>query len=141
MAHLIFYEKPTCAGNKKQRALLAAAGHTLTRENLLTTPWTPSTLRPFFGDKPVGSWFNRSAPRVKSGEVDPDALSSDQALALLVQDPVLIRRPLMQRDDGTRLVGFDLAEVERFVGLQDGQEATGSLEGCAAMGKGQTKAQ
>lgn len=29
MAHLVFYEKPGCAGNARQKALLRAAGHTL----------------------------------------------------------------------------------------------------------------
>jgi hypothetical protein len=45
---------------------------------------------------------------------------------------LLIRRPLMQRPDGERLVGFETAEVERFVGLSAPQDAPASLEGCAA---------
>jgi hypothetical protein len=48
--------------------------------------------------------------------VAPEKLDADAALALLLAEPLLIRRPLMQRDDGARLVGFDTAEVERFLG-------------------------
>jgi nitrogenase-associated protein len=131
MAHLIFFEKPGCGGNAKQRALLEAAGHTLTRRDLLAEPWTRESLLAFLGPLPVAAWFNRAAPRVKSGEIVPEALDAEAAVALLLQEHLLIRRPLMQRDDGARLVGFDTAEVERFVGLAAPQ-APASLEGCAA---------
>lgn len=132
MARLVFFEKPGCGGNAKQRALLEAAGHTLERRNLLTAPWTRATLLPFLSPLPVADWFNRAAPRVKSGEVVPEALDAEAALALLLAEPLLIRRPLLQREDGARLVGFDTEAVERFVGLAAPQALPASLEGCAA---------
>ena len=132
MAHLRFYEKPGCGGNARQRALLEAAGHTLERHDLRTEPWTRERLLQFLAPLPVAQWFNRAAPRVKSGEVVPAALDADAALAALLAEPLLIRRPLMEREDGVRLVGFDTAEVERFVGLQAQAELPRSLEGCAA---------
>lgn len=138
MTDIVFYEKPGCGGNARQRALLEAAGHTLQRRNLLTATWTRETLLPFLAPLPVAQWFNRAAPRVKNGEVVPEALDADAALALLLAEPLLIRRPLMQRPDGARLVGFDLAEVAAFVGLSPAAAATpgpalaGALEGCAA---------
>ncbi|MDO9315677.1 MAG: ArsC/Spx/MgsR family protein [Burkholderiaceae bacterium] len=133
MTHLVFFEKPGCAGNAKQRALLEAAGHTLERRNLLTAPWTPERLLEFLATLPVAQWFNRAAPRVKSGEIVPEQLDAASALALLLAEPLLIRRPLMQRtDDGKRLVGFDTTEVERFVGTGAGK-LPASLEGCAAV--------
>lgn len=133
MTHLVFFEKPGCAGNARQRALLEAAGHTLERRNLLTEPWTPERLLEFLAPLPVAQWFNRAAPRVKRGEIVPEQLDADAALALLLAEPLLIRRPLMQRtDDGTRLVGFDTTEVERFVGT-GAAKLPASLEGCAAV--------
>lgn len=161
MTDIVFYEKPGCGGNARQRALLESAGHTLTRRNLLTAPWTRDTLLPFLAPLPVAQWFNRAAPRVKGGEIVPEALDAEAALALLLAEPLLIRRPLMQRPDGARLVGFELAEVAAFVGLGDAaaplraasptglaaagdgpagqspprapvQALSGSLEGCAA---------
>jgi nitrogenase-associated protein len=137
MTHLVFFEKPGCGGNARQRALLEAAGHTLERCNLLTAHWTPERLLDFLGPLPVAQWFNRAAPRVKCGEVVPEQLDIVAGLALLLAEPLLIRRPLMQRvDDGASLVGFDLAEVERFVGLGTGtgpRPMQASLEGCAAI--------
>jgi nitrogenase-associated protein len=104
MTHIVFYEKPGCGGNAKQRAALEAAGHTLTRRSLLDAGWTSGTLMPYLAELPVPQWFNRAAPRVKSGEIVPEALNADAALALLLAEPLLIRRPLMQRPDGARLV-------------------------------------
>ena len=50
MANVTFYEKPGCRNNTKQKILLLAAGHNLEAKSLLTEPWTPETLRPFFGN-------------------------------------------------------------------------------------------
>ena len=127
MSHIVFYEKPGCGGNARQRAVLEAAGHTLERRNLLTAHWTRERLLDFLWPLPVVQWFNRAAPRVTRGEVVPEQLDAEAALALLLAEPLLIRRPLMQRDDGERLVGFDTAEVERFLGpLSPGQVPTGT---------------
>ena len=102
MTHIVFYEKPGCGGNARQRSALQAAGHTLERRNLLTAHWAHPSLLAF--------------------------------LALLLKDPLLIRRPLMQRtDNGSRHVGFDTAAVDAWVGLgATAPSAPTPLEGCAA---------
>ena len=133
MTHIVFFEKPGCAGNARQRIALEGAGHTLERRNLLTACWTRASLLQFLEPLPVAHWFNRAAPRVKSGEVRPDALGADAAMALLLAQPLLIRRPLMQRGDtGTRHVGFDTEAVNAWVGLGTNPASTASLEGCAS---------
>lgn len=130
MAHILFFEKPGCSGNARQRSALEAAGHSLTRLNLLDTPWTREDLLKFLGNLPVNEWFNRSAPKIKRGELAPESLDAETALAALLAEPLLIRRPLMQREDGARLVGFDAAAVERFVGLGAGPRDPVSIAGC-----------
>jgi nitrogenase-associated protein len=132
MARIVFYEKPGCGGNARQRALLRAAGHDLEARSLLAEPWTRESLLAFLAPLPVAQWFNRAAPRVKSGEVVPEALDADAALAALLAEPLLIRRPLMQREDGARLVGFDTAQVQAFVGLDSSAATPRNLEACAA---------
>lgn len=117
MATVIFYEKPGCINNTKQKALLSAAGHQVEAHNLLKTAWTPETLRPFFGGRPVAEWFNVTAPRIKSGEIVPAQVDAATALALMIEDPLLIRRPLMQVED-RREVGFDRDQVEAWIGLE-----------------------
>lgn len=133
MTALLFYEKPGCGGNARQKTALLAAGHTLQVRSLLAEPWTRDSLLAFLAPLPVAQWFNRAAPRVKSGEVQPEALDAEAALALLLAEPLLIRRPLMQRlDDASRCVGFDTAEVAAWVGLTPAGTARASLEGCAS---------
>jgi nitrogenase-associated protein len=117
MAKVVFWEKPGCANNARQKALLSASGHELEVRNLLTEAWTAAVLQRFFGTKPVAAWFNPASPRIKSGEIRPDSISGPDALAMMLADPVLIRRPLMQVGDRCES-GFDSDAVDKWIGLQ-----------------------
>jgi nitrogenase-associated protein len=93
---VLFWEKPGCIGNQQQKALLRQQGYQLDVRDLLTTPWVAEELRPFFGDKTVSEWFNQSAPDVKSGVIETHHLSESEALTMMVENPLLICRPLLQ---------------------------------------------
>jgi nitrogenase-associated protein len=129
MANVLFYEKPGCINNTKQKVLLAAAGHTVQAKNLLLEKWTAERLHAFFGDLPVAEWFNHTAPRVRDGEIWPHKLTGDQAIALMLKEPLLIRRPLMEVD-GQRRVGFDQEAVDRWIGLSSKAKDREDLETC-----------
>jgi len=133
MARVTFWQKPGCRTNGRQRAMLLAAGHEVDARDLLTEPWTAGRLAAFFKDLAVPDWFNRAAPQVKSGTVDPAALDAQTAMPLLLAEPLLIRRPLMEAGDW-RCVGFDMAAVDRAIGLALDQESPDGLEGCAHAG-------
>jgi nitrogenase-associated protein len=128
MAIVTFYEKPGCANNTRQKKLLEAAGHQVVAKNLLTQAWQPEHLRAFFGALAVKDWFNVSAPAIKYGEIEPDKLTEPEALALMLESPLLIRRPLMQVGDSL-MAGFDQQAVDNWIGLQK-IEATSDLESC-----------
>ena len=115
MATITFYQKPGCKTNARQKQMLEAAGHAVTAKSLLTEPWTDERLRGFFGSTPIASWFNPTAPRIKSGEIDPAAFDASAALAILVGDPLLIRRPLVEAN-GQRCAGFDREPVTSLLG-------------------------
>lgn len=117
MVTITFYEKPGCTNNTKQKALLKAAGHTVEAHNLLTEVWTVETLRLFFGDLPVADWFNYTAPPIKSGEILPAQLDAETALELMIRNPLLIRRPLLQVGE-QREVGFDQDKIAAWIGLE-----------------------
>jgi nitrogenase-associated protein len=127
MALVTFYEKPGCGTNRKQKAMLTAAGHELDERNLLTEPWTKEHLLAFFGETPVASWINPAAPRVKSGEVDPMTLGPDEAIALMLAEPLLIRRPLIEAGE-RRCAGFDKEPVLSLLGQSEGLDAA---QGCS----------
>ncbi len=129
MAVISFFEKPGCANNTRQKRILATAGHVVVAQNLLAEAWTAERLQSFFVGRPVAEWFNRAAPRVKSGEVVPEVLAPDEAIALMLADPLLIRRPLMEVD-GRRMAGFDQDLVHAWVGLSPEGDLSEDVQSC-----------
>ncbi len=112
---IVFWEKPGCSGNARQKALLATSGIGIEARSLPDHPWTRQELEPFLEGHPVPDWFNRGARRVKDGEVDPDSLDAESALRILLADPILVRRPLLEID-GEKKLGFDLEWIESRIG-------------------------
>ena len=117
MSEVVFYEKPGCITNARQKQLLAAHGHRLVVRDLLSEPWTRERLRDFFGSRPVPDWFNRSAPRVRDGDLAIDSLDGEQALRLMLADPLLIRRPLLETTAG-RCAGFEPGPIFDHLGIR-----------------------
>jgi nitrogenase-associated protein len=113
---VVFYEKPGCLSNARQKELLSRLDHRLEVRSLLSEPWTPGRLRSFFGDLPVKDWFNPTAPRVKRGELVPEALDETTALALMVADPILVRRPLIEVGE-LRGCGFEPGPILDALGV------------------------
>ncbi len=111
---VVFYEKPFCAANAKQKQILRSSGCTLIERNLLEHGLDAESLRSFMGDKKVVDWFNPAAPAIKNGEIFPETLDEASAMELLMSNPILIRRPLMVI--GTeKLCGFDEKKVSEIL--------------------------
>ncbi|MCC9624214.1 arsenate reductase family protein [Thalassospira sp. MA62] len=127
MTQVIFYEKPGCRTNNRQKRALLNAGHTIDSRNLLTAAWTRNDLMAFFGQTPVASWFNVASPRITSGEIDPTSLDGETAMELILADHLLIRRPLVEAW-GQKCAGFDREPVLSLIGERT--EGDG-LEGCS----------
>jgi nitrogenase-associated protein len=126
MATIQFYQKPGCATNARQKRMLEAAGHTVIAKSLIAEPWTAETLCGFFEAMPVQAWFNPASPRMKSGEISPEKLDAASAIALMLDDPLLIRRPLVATD-GQRCAGFDNALIASLLG----DRTDANLEACS----------
>lgn len=120
MAKVVFFQKPGCGTNARQKLALEQAGHSVEVHDLLHEDWTADRLRGFFGSLPVTGWFNPAAPKIKSGEIDPARLDAAEALGLLVAEPLLIRRPLIQAAD-KRSAGFDNDVVAELLGNRAGR--------------------
>lgn len=131
-----FYEKPGCLTNAKQKHWLVSAGLMLIVHDLLREPWYENrqTLRSFFGTKPVKDWFNPNAPDIKNGAVNPESLDENQAIALMVEQPLLIRRPLMEIEN-TRYAGFDIDRLNADHRLSIKDPAAVSPESCSQLEK------
>lgn len=127
MATVLFYEKPGCINNIKQKKLLRQAGHCVIEKDLLSTAWHRDRLMEFFSAMPVAEWFNSSAPSVKSGDVKPTHCTVNEAIALMLEEPLLIRRPLMKVGNDV-MVGFDQNAVDRWIGLES--KSDDDVENC-----------
>ncbi|NTW56099.1 MAG: arsenate reductase family protein [Chlorobiaceae bacterium] len=116
MEKILFFEKPGCRNNARQKAMLELSGNPVEAVSILDYPWTKEELAPFLGEKPAAECLNPSAPAVKSGEVDPEALTKEEAIEMMVREPILIKRPLMKI--GQRcLQGFDTATLREIISL------------------------
>lgn len=116
MASITFYGKANCINNNKQKALLRAAGHIVYDKDILSQNWTAEQLRFYFGDTPVTKWFNIAAPAIKSCSIAIDTLTEEGALAAMIHDSLLIRRPLMEIE-GQKICGFDVNKLDAMIGL------------------------
>ncbi len=121
MADIVFYEKPGCINGEKQKNILAAAGHYLRCINILTYDWSRQKLLSFVSGKPVQEIINHTAPAVKKGEIVPTHLTFDEAMDLMVKDPILIKRPLIEVD-GQTIQGFTDPRLTQYFGDWDGTE-------------------
>ena len=126
MATVVFYEKPGYGTNARQKLMLTRAGHEVVARNLLTEPWTGERLRGYFAGTPIWSWFNPASPRVKSGEIEPERIEAVAAIDLMLEDPLLIRRPLIEAD-GQCCAGFDREPV---LSLLQRDEDLDDVQGC-----------
>ncbi|SDG58312.1 ArsC/Spx/MgsR family protein [Propionivibrio dicarboxylicus] len=143
MATVVFYEKPGCAGNAWQKSLLEASGHTVVARDILHTDWRRLQLLPFLKSLPISQWFNRNAPLIQSGAINPEAFDAADVttvLDLLVEHPLLIRRPLLDVD-GICQAGFDIRTIHAWIGLSaafDGAPVIGNPEVCRHGANGTT---
>jgi len=113
---IIFYEKPGCSTNKKQKKLLRDAGNVLIERDLLNHGMSADELYSFFQHKPVEEWFNPNAPQIKRGMINTKSLSKKEAINLLFMEPILIKRPLMLIKDH-RISGFEQIKIESLLNI------------------------
>lgn len=121
MAKILFFEKPGCINNEKQKKILLAAGHNLQCIDILKYPWDFDRLLPFIKDKEPEQIINRTAPAVKQGKIDPSRLSFSEAMALMIENPILIKRPLIEVE-GLCMQGFEDSMLTPYLGNWDKSE-------------------
>lgn len=121
MAEIIFYEKPGCINGGKQKQILEKAGNRLYCRDILQYSWTAEKLLPFIDGKTPAEIMNWTAPAIKKGEILPDKLSFTQAVELMVREPILIKRPLIEVD-GKFIQGFTNPELAGYLGDWQGEE-------------------
>ncbi len=113
---IVFYEKPGCLGNKKQKELLKENGLEFEVKSILDTKWDKKTLESFFIGLEKHEIVNETAPKIKKGEIDLNSITKEQLIYKMISDPILIKRPLIIVGD-SNICGFDIAKLNKFLNL------------------------
>ncbi len=115
---IIFYEKPGCQGNKRQKALFESYGLKLNVRSILETKWSKEELKSFFKGLTMDEIFNKFAPQIKNNQIDLAKIKDqNEAIELMVLEPILIKRPLLEID-GIKICGFDTKQISRISGIE-----------------------
>lgn len=120
MTEITFFEKPGCINGEKQKAILRAAGHSLLCIDILSSFWNRENLLAFVTGKAPVEMMNHSAPAIKKREIIPENLSFDEAVTMMVANPILIKRPLVEVD-GLSIQGFMDPRLVPYLGGWDGR--------------------
>ena len=121
MAFIQFFEKPGCINGEKQKRILIEAGNVLECVNILEHPWSREELAPFFARNEPSLIMNHTAPAIKQGEIVPADLQYAEAVSLMIENPILIKRPLI-RVEGLSIQGFMDARLTPYLGSWNGQD-------------------
>ncbi len=121
MAIIQFYEKPGCINGEKQKHILMKAGHTLECVNILEYAWTREELTSFLAAEDPEMIMNHTAPAIKNGELVPADMQYEEAVSLMMENPILIKRPLI-KVDGMSIQGFMDERLKPYLGSWDSKE-------------------
>ena len=89
------------------KAELSQDGVEFDERDFFAEPFTVDELRDIIGARPVSDFFSWRSPSFRKMGLNRDALSDDRLLELMVEEPRLVRRPLIRTGDGDLIVGTD----------------------------------
>ena len=98
------------------RAWLLREGVDLEERDFFKDPLSEEELRGLLQGARVSDVFSWNSPSFKKMGLDRDALSDDRLIAMMLEEPRLIRRPLVLVD-GNLVQGRDKAGLSRALGL------------------------
>ncbi|WP_455756284.1 ArsC/Spx/MgsR family protein [Sulfurimonas sp.] len=114
---IVFYEKPGCAGNTRQKKLLKQCGYELDVKDMLTTQWSIDELQSFFYGLGISEIVNSSAPDIKNNLLNLNNITKDDLIKMMIDKPLLIKRPLMIFKEH-KLCGFDTSRLSEILNVE-----------------------
>ncbi|MCH8310874.1 MAG: hypothetical protein IIB17_10335 [Chloroflexi bacterium] len=97
------------------KAELSQKGVELDERDFFQDGFSEEELRALIGDRPVSGYFSYNSPSFRKMGLDRDQLSDDQLLKMMVEEPRLVRRPLIQIGDDL-VVGTDKKAMSQVFG-------------------------
>ena len=98
------------------RASLLQEGVELEERDFFADPLSEQELRCLIGNRPAGQIFSWNSPSFKKLGVTREGLDDDSLIQLMLGEPRLIRRPLVQVGGGEVFVGTDKEVLQRALG-------------------------
>lgn len=117
MADLTVYHNPNCNSSKTALAMAADAGLEVDVVQYLKTKPDAAELASIVEklDGPVTEMVRRDAKFAELGLTDADVETADQVIALLVEHPRLLQRPIVVRGDRA-VVGRPKERIAELLG-------------------------
>jgi len=113
---VVFYEKKGCGGNARQKELLKNEGVEFEVKDILNVVWTKELLKSFFDGLSVENIFNMSALKIKNNALDITVLTKEEAIELMIKEPILIKRPLLEINQ-EKVCGFDIDKINALLNI------------------------
>ena len=101
---------------RQAREVLAQANVPVETRDIFKQPLSAAELRRLAGDRPIAEIFSWKSPTARQQGLQPGILSDDELIQRMIEEPRLIRRPIVQADDRV-IIGLDRAAL---AGLRTG---------------------
>ena len=98
------------------KAELSQGGIEFDERDFFADPFTVEELREIIGTRPVSDIFSWRSPSYRKMGLNRDDLRDDRLLQLMVDEPRLIRRPLILTGEGDLIVGTDKRAMANLLG-------------------------
>ena len=80
------------------KAWLSRTDAKVESRDFFSDPFSEHELRELLGDRPPSDYFSWNSPSRRKLGIELDETSEDELVALMLQEPRLIRRPLIEVD-------------------------------------------
>ena len=98
------------------KAELSQGGIEFEERDFFSEPFGLDELRDLIGDRPVSDFFSWRSPSFRKLGLNRDDLDDDALLRLMVDEPRLVRRPLIRTGDGRLIGGSDKRAIAELLG-------------------------
>lgn len=111
MKRVTLYSKTGCTTCLKARQYLLQKGVHHTERDIFKHPLTEAELKKLAANRPLKELFSFRSPSVKALGLADRQLTDDEMMRYMLEEPRLIRRPLVQVEDVVE-VGFSAEHLE-----------------------------
>ena len=98
------------------KAELSQAEVELNERDFFANPFTLDELKELIGARSASDFFSWRSPSFRKMGLSRDDMTEGHMLDLMVGEPRLIRRPLIQTSDGDLIVGTDKKAMSALLG-------------------------